>query len=542
MKAQDLAHQFAEWLLNGAQRLAPPHAREWGEAMRGELDFVQGSWATLAWATGGTRVLMNQTLLNFLTGRSGEAASVPPGRFQAEAPMKKITPGLAILGVAVLAVLLFAPSFQQALSVSMDSWSWVFGRPGITGRQLHRLAERARAEHDAQTLAFVALRLPPGAEGARLADEAVKLDPKLTWIYYSLAARNWPNPKAKAWAERLEAWEPQNAVPHLLVADLEGLHVSNGNILVFGPDQVRADPRWMNAMAAGFAAPKYDSYLAAQLDLDRAVMARHHLVNPLFVLSSVSSLPVPGIVTLQRYAYIVYARGEALEAKGALDQAAEEYWTVARFGQLMHMQAAGGFERQAGVVLQREAYQRLESVAARSNRPGERALLAYQIEILNPPHQELRDNGFWIDVYQWNAEVGQISFLVLLVSVILLAAWGLYFAARRFRASAASGRLEGLIRASGFAGELGLVVSSLTLYLSYHPYAQLFERFAQGSGAAQSDWLMTFWGFAEVPWAVNGMFSDGFWWFALLALAACLLAFEIFRIASGPRPSRAAAL
>lgn len=52
---------------------------------------------------------------------------------------------------------------------------------------------------------------------------------------------------------------------------------------------------------------------------------------------------------------------------------------------------------------------------------------------------------------------------------------------------------------------------------------------------------MTFWGFAEVLWSVNGMFSDGFGWLALLVLAACLLAFEIYRIASGLRPFRAAA-
>jgi hypothetical protein len=205
---------------------------------------------------------------------------------------------------------------------------------------------------------------------------------------------------------------------------------------------------------------------------------------------------------------------------------------VARFGQVMHLQSQTDIERLAGAVLLRDAYQKLESVAERSGHPDERALLAYQVESLSPPRQLPHYNGFWIGVYLWNAEIGMVSMLVMLFSGILLVGWGLYLLGRRLRAGAGSGRLGGFFRASGFAGGLGLLVSSLTLYLSYHPYAELFGHFGKGRGAADAGSLMAFWGFAEIPWALNGMFSRDFWWLALLVLAACLMAFEAFRIVS----------
>ncbi len=540
MKPDDAAHQFAAWLLRLAHRFSPPQAREWGDAMLAELGFVEGAWPALAWAAGGARVLMKQTILHSLSsGQGGEAASVPPGPFRSEVPMRKLTFGLALLSAGVFLVLLFAPSFQQALNVSMDSWLWAIDQPPLSARALNRLADQARAERDAETLAFVALQLPPGAESARMADEAVELDPKLTWIYYQVS-RYSRSPQSAKWVGSLEAWDPQNAALRLLEAQLEGERISNGNFLAASPDQLSGNARWMNAMAAAFAAPKYDSYLSARLDLTRDVLARRHIGNPLLVLNGISSQPLPVIAMLQRYAYMTYDRAKGFETKGDLAQASREYWTVARFGQVMHLQAQTDIERLAGAVLLREAYQKLASVAERSGHPDERALLAYQVESLSPPRQLPHDNGFLIDVYLWNAEIGMVSMLVLLFSAILLAGWGLSVPARRFWAGTGSGRLGGFYRASGFAGALGLLVSSLTLYLSYHPYAELFGRFAKGRGAADAGSLMAFWGFAEIPWALNGMFSRDFWWLALLILAAFLLGFEILRIVASRRPARVA--
>jgi len=58
--------QAASVLLESAIRIAPPEAREWGEAMRGELDYVEGSWAAASWALGGASVMAKHALMSLL--------------------------------------------------------------------------------------------------------------------------------------------------------------------------------------------------------------------------------------------------------------------------------------------------------------------------------------------------------------------------------------------------------------------------------------------------------------------------------------------
>jgi hypothetical protein len=540
MNRKSTLRRFAAWLLEWCRRFSPPELEAWGEAMLCELDFVEGSLPALAWAAGGAGVLMRRSLIHWVTGRSRESDEL--GSSQTGGPMRKITVGIAVLGVSVLGVLLFAPSFRQAVSVSANSWLWAFNRPPFSPGALRRLAARARTERDAETMAFVALQLPRGPESDQLAEEAAKLDPKLTWIYYPQAARSmWLRgyaPQAEIWVKKLLVWDSENAVPHLLDAGLEAQRISGGNPLSVSENQYSSDERWMNAMQAAFAAPKFDSYQPALLNLDRDVMERRHLTNPFFFLGTIFSPSAPDLAMLERYAFMIYGRGKECEAKGDLEGASREYWTVARFGQMVHLHGHAGFERAAGVILQREAYARLESVAARAGQSEEQGLLAYQMEVLSPRYQGLFDNGFWIDVYAWNAEAGQISLLVLFLSGILLAGWVVWLAARRIRARNTGGRFETLLRASGFAGGVGLLVSSLTLYLSYHPYAELFNRLARSNDVSDAQWLISFFGFAEVPSTLNRMFTPSFWWSALLVFAGCLLAIEVYRFFASRGPAQ----
>src|SRR5207253_144043 len=68
-------------------------------------------------------------------------------------------------------------------------------------------------------LAFVALHLDNPKEAFHAADEAIGIDPKLTWIGYTLVQRygdsNFPGvpPVVDAWVARLAAFEPDNALP-----------------------------------------------------------------------------------------------------------------------------------------------------------------------------------------------------------------------------------------------------------------------------------------------------------------------------------------
>ncbi len=531
--------RFAAWLLRFCHRFSPPSVRDWGEAMLVELEFVQGDWCALAWATGGAGVLMRRSFIQFLTGRREAALAGGPAPLgdPRGGPMRKLTLGLALLGIVVLAALLFAPSFRQALAVTTNSWAAVAGREPMSVASLRRLAERARAERDANTLAFVALALPFGSEGDQLADEAVQLDSRLTWIYALRVAQHWPDeesPQTGVWIAKVQAWDPSNAYPRMLPVLRES---SSGGVwsATRTDEGFRNDPHWREKMAEVFAATKWDSYLAARMDLGRDVMSRRHLSNPMLAVYAVSSHPILSVWLLQRYAMFVL-KGDTSGLPGGNSAVQRETpssaaWKVARFGQVMSLQGQTFFERFTGAWLQREAYQRLAKLAGQNGDRDQQAMFAYEIETLDLRHHPLPDNGFLIDVYAWNAVAGQFAIAGLLVSLILLLVWMAQPALARVT-KLREGILARSLRGVGAMGGAGLLASCVALYISYHPYAELYARFVQAQGAAQAYSLMAFGGFMELPWMVGGVFSRGFGWLALLCLAACLLVFEAYRLYS----------
>ncbi len=183
--------QAAALLLDYAIRIAPPASREWGQAMRGELSFVEGHWAALAWAFGGASVMAKQALMSiFIPGRG---QGIPPGE---ELFAKNLSLGkAALVGGAgcVLAALLFfvAPPFRQAFRVALRPWYFMFqiaSRDSQHGFQA--LAKRAESQHDPEGLAFCAVRIENSRESARLAEEAVRLNPNLLWAYAVVGMRH----------------------------------------------------------------------------------------------------------------------------------------------------------------------------------------------------------------------------------------------------------------------------------------------------------------------------------------------------------------
>src|SRR5205814_3659419 len=216
----DLVQRFAAWLLRSSVELAPAEVRPWGDAMLTELRFVEGSGAAFSWAVGGTGLLLKKTLTSWLVGSGGSStAPAPTAGLDEESTMKKLGPWVAGLSIALSLLLLISPVFRQALGVVEASWRFQFQRRLLSERERKSLAEQARAEHDARTLAFLALQWAPSEETSKLADEAVKMDPSLTWIYSSLAVHARQNPEAARWVEQLNQWDPDNAVPKLVIAD-----------------------------------------------------------------------------------------------------------------------------------------------------------------------------------------------------------------------------------------------------------------------------------------------------------------------------------
>ncbi len=191
--------------------------------MRGELSFVEGHWAALAWAFGGARVMAKHALISLLIpGRRGQAILFDGGLFARNVSVRKALQVTAA-GLTLASLLFFtAPPFRQAISVSLAGWNeWlhVTGRSGQS--RLQALANQAEMNRDPEGLVFAAARLSDARESSRLVREAVQLDPDFDWAYAVVAVRHPHIPEILEWMPQLARRDPQNALLHFITAEFD---------------------------------------------------------------------------------------------------------------------------------------------------------------------------------------------------------------------------------------------------------------------------------------------------------------------------------
>ncbi len=80
----------ANTLLESAVRIAPPDTREWGQAMREELRYVEGPWAAVMWALGGARVMTKHALISFFRPGRGQRIEPDGGLFGKNVSLRKV--------------------------------------------------------------------------------------------------------------------------------------------------------------------------------------------------------------------------------------------------------------------------------------------------------------------------------------------------------------------------------------------------------------------------------------------------------------------
>jgi hypothetical protein len=475
--------QAATILLESAIRIAPPHTRDWGRAMRAELTHVEGPWAALGWALGGAGVLAKHALASlFIPGRAGQGPA-PDGELFAKTVSLR-NAALATGGACVLAALLFfaAPPFRQGIRISLAGWQNIFfvapsdGQPALAA-----LAERAEARHDPKGLAFCAVRLRNSRESARLAQEAVGLDPALMWVYAIVAVRHYDLPQVGQWVSKLEEWDPQNALFPLITAESIDIHLlSKADKL--SPDEEQKewvkDPAWQSALAAAFSSPKFDDYLDRLKQVDREVVLQYRFGDPDELLSGdQSNLPSFALYDSRRFAKSLLQSGHELEVQGDQRGAVEKYWAVARFGQMMDSQAHTDNAEWLG--LQAMAYKELQGISAKEGNSGDAALFSYLGKKFGPARAEqawVEEWRFDRDIVLRNAAVLQISSLMMIIfsGVIVSAASVLILASRR-AARVATQRTKPVATVVALAGAVGLLVSSATVYLTYRPYWYILQ-------------------------------------------------------------------
>jgi len=484
--------QAATVLLESAIRIAPPDTREWGQAMQSELNHVEGPWAAVMWAMGGATVLAKGALASLLIpGRGGQGLVPDGGLFAKNASLRKAA--LVAGGACILGPLLFfaAPPFRQAFRVALRPWYFVLRiASGNFQPNFEALAKRAEAQHDPEGLAFCAVRLQNPREGARLAAEAVRLDPNLIWVYAVVGMRHPELPEINPWVEKLERWDPQNALLHLIRAEsIEKVQFRGGVRTSPAEEQKRA---WESAMAVAFQSPKFDDYLDRVAELNRRVIPRYGFYDPYEVLSREEiDLPVYAFENAQRFAKFLLYSGAELEASGDRKGARDGYWTVAHFGQVIDSQGRTGFEHWAGTTLQAMAYRQLQASSEKGGNQVEAVLFGYLAAKFAPASRERTrlpgGSAFGQYVSRRNAAVVEVSGLMFLVfSGLVVAAASILIVGSRRGAGPAAQRARPVATMVVLTSAVGLLFSSATLYLTYRPYWYIFQGAILNGGRSQA--------------------------------------------------------
>jgi hypothetical protein len=473
-------HKATALFLSSAIRISPPYAREWGQAMLGELGYVEGTWGPVGWVLGCVGVLARHILAYWLIpGARGRLVDPGGELFSRSISLRKaafVTSAGCVLGALIF---LAAPPFRQALGVAFSTWAGAFRvKSSIVNASLQGLAARAEQKHDAEGLAFCAMRVRSPQQSARLAEEAVHLDPGLLWVYAAVAVKHPGLPETAGWVSRLERSDPQNAFLPMIVAESNDIrHVIRGDICARGRER---DPIWRNAMAASFKSARFDDYLGRAEELDRKVVLRYRYYKPEEVLfEGAVGLPTHTVGDCRRYAASLLHSAGQLESHGDGKGAAQEYYAIARFGQVISSNARTCQERLAGGTLQVMAFKSLQALSVKEGNGNEAALFGYMAAKLDPVLAiRQSDGGRVFDRYicERNARAFQIFCLLeLLFFVLGLGALVILIAGKRKRPSRAAGRPRSAAMVVGMASAVGLLLSSTAIYLIYRPYWYIFQ-------------------------------------------------------------------
>jgi hypothetical protein len=525
---------IAALLLRFAIRIAPRDSLDWGHAMLAELDHVQGDWAALLWSLGSAGVLIKHALLSLIFP-SRNRPTIPSGGdlFSKEGSMRR--PALAITAACVIASLLFfvAPVFRQAFRVSLLPWQIVLKTDYRSlSPELQSIVKKAEQDHDSEALAFVAFRHPQSSEGAGLADEAVRLNPNLVWVYAIVAVRGPSLPEIDRWVPALERLDPQNALPHLITAEKIDIdQVLRATVPHRTEDK---PPAWQSAMAAAFESARLDTYSSQRNELDRRVLSRYHIGDPELIAGDAwfYGLPSYGFSDSYRYAELVLATAQVHEAQGSTKAASEKYLAIAHFGKLLSPYRSAWFCK-----LTQQAYTRLAALAAKSSRPAEAAFYAFlagqerQTEAQESSSRYRRLSGN--QVARWDADLARRSGAAMLLSgaILLATLFAVFLRSRSLRLS--SLRPGRLAIALGVSSSAAFFVSGVVLRLSYQPYAEILQHFIREGDQTGLTNLDDFLGHAYAPigsgWLTPRQDYSSYFWFAVIVLCALTLLVAVLR-------------
>jgi len=457
----------------------------------------------------------------------------------------------AILLLASFAML-FVPDVREAIHSTFRAWSGNYDRITADGEPMvAKLRAQGETNNDAQAIALVALLAKDHAERIRMADRAVSLDPSLTWIYAYVRTTDGlgsccNNPLPAEWLARLQQWDPENAVPRVLVAHQSSLKFNeawekNGDRGAYEAEAVKylqQDKGWVAAMETAFQAPKYDSYSSREFDLYRAVAQRYDIrdleaTRALLWSNYISRMGMNDVIF---YADFLAERGEAAQESGNFAEAEVLYRQPVEFSERMAEQTHTSEDRVFWESIEGDSLRKLQALLVKSGKTDEAALAGIKVDALQTNRRA------WGPVRPWSwSENGWDGFMirsftgaVLTLGILSFAALSVLFWRRNVPVE---NRGWGTALASfgvDFSPVL-LLLSCAGLYIAYRPVALVYDQYMS--------WPYPIYDFTQLrhalftpyesPDGVAGLFYDYFtpahMWMALIVGLSMLAGFIALR-------------
>jgi PadR family transcriptional regulator, regulatory protein PadR len=187
--------------------------------------------------------------------------------------------------------------------------------------------------------------------------------------------------------ERLQRRDPDNAVPHLLIAEVLSDPLRSQAFRALMKDgtkfewqvEIPRDSRWLAEMERAFSAPKYDNYMLKKFQLARAVSEKYGIRDPDPTLYILMQSKLAEFEMLRAYGDYSLSVGAEDERLGDLSAATSAYWQILRFSERMSAGQPLPIEKLFAMTIGMKAGTKLQPILKTSGRADENALLGFQL-------------------------------------------------------------------------------------------------------------------------------------------------------------------
>jgi tetratricopeptide (TPR) repeat protein len=520
---------FVPGVARAIVRIWPAESREWGQAFAAELPAAESTGAATTWLIGGLMLLLREWLKHAwrALGRplGASSASDTTAAFTPRYSRTPRTPLWLMLALTLSSLaLLLHPEVRQALTFLRSAYT-SHGWTPEEWSSYKKLTEISKTNRDPHLLALLSLLSSNPDERSQLSQEAILKDPTLTWLDYEQSFtpvydRRKQIHISRDRIERLNEWDPQNSIPHILAAEImaespqheEWEAVMRGKPASDIEIRIAANPAWIAEMHAAFSAPKYDNYMPQATELIRIVSSQFSVRDPRIAEYILSSKRVPQFLLLDDYAQFLEDRGSACEKAGNTQQALASYSEILRFAQRIKLNAETPDEQYFAERMGQTAGEKLAPLYASLGRADEASMISFQVAQWKAEHDPrifrympLRYHRAEFKSLVWSGLLINLAGLSLLLILPLALISILFVASRRKTPAAQRGFTDFCASLFADAAPWLLLASSLLIFFTYHPYAQICRAFLDGGPAAPT--LQSFMSAMMVPFAIPDNFE-----------------------------------